>query len=232
MSTPQPAGIGITHNAASNLLGLPPADLERLVNAGHIRRNDKNSYSVPVLVQDYIAHIQSKAQGNETHPKQADVAAHLDISNRTVRELEAKLPVPDDYTLSAFRVAYLRHLREIAAGRSGNGGLDLAGERAALAKVQRERIEMQNAVTRRELAPVILIEQVLAKAGSKVASILDAIPRMIRRRVAALSADDLKLIAEEIARARNIAAAIRIEDLNEDHTDADDDQPIADDPDD
>ena len=92
------------------------------MNAGHIRRNDKNSYSVPVLVQDYIAHIQSKAQGNETHPKQADVAAHLDISDRTVRELEAKLPVPDDYTLSAFRVAYLRHLREIAAGRSGNGG--------------------------------------------------------------------------------------------------------------
>jgi hypothetical protein len=55
---------------------------------------------------------------------------------------------------------------------------------------------------------------------------------MIRRRVAALSAEDLKLIAEEIARARNIAAAIRIEDLNEDHPDADDDPPIADDPDD
>lgn len=186
------------------------------MNAGHIRRNDKNSYSVPVLVQDYIAHIQSKEKENETHPKQADVAAHLDISDRTVRELEAKLPVSADYTLSAFRVAYLRHLREIAAGRSGNGELDLAGERAALAKVQRERIEMQNAITRRELAPVILIEQVLAKAGRKVAGILDAIPGMIKRRLTTLSADGLTLIAVEIAKARNIAAALSLADLQED----------------
>jgi phage terminase Nu1 subunit (DNA packaging protein) len=60
--------------------------------------------------------------------------------------------------LNEIRVAYIRRLREQAAGRAAVGDLDLAGERAALAKAQRERIEMQNAVTRGELAPVVLQE--------------------------------------------------------------------------
>lgn len=210
------SSLGITHNAAANLLALAPSELERLVMAGRIRRNDKNSYSVPVLVQDYCAHLQVQSSSSELHPKQAEVASHLDLSDRSVRELESKLNLPNDYTLAAFRIAYVRHLREIAAGRSAIGDLDLATERAGLAKEQKERVAMQNAVTRRELAPVILIEQVLAKAGSKVAGILDAIPGMIRRRNPNLSAADLTVISSEIARARNIAAAVRLEDLRAD----------------
>lgn len=89
----------------------------------------------------------------------------------------------------------------------------MAAERAGLAKAQRERIEMQNAVTRRELAPVVLIEEVLAKAGSRVAGILDAIPGMIKRRVHSLTSGDIDLIAGEVARARNVAAAISLDDL-------------------
>ncbi|MDR0251105.1 MAG: DNA packaging Nu1, partial [Burkholderiales bacterium] len=51
-------------------------------------------------------------------------------------------------------LAYCDHLREVAAGRYTDGDLDLATERAHLARAQRERIVMQNAVTRKELAPV------------------------------------------------------------------------------
>nr|WP_299067004.1 terminase small subunit [Accumulibacter sp.] len=116
-------------------------------------------------------------------------------------------------TLDVVRIGYIRHLREIAAGRATDGSLDLATERAMLARSQRERIDLANAVTRRELAPVVLIEQVLAKAGSKVAGILDGIPGMIKRRVATLTSAEIALITAEIARARNIAAAIRLEDL-------------------
>ncbi|KFB74349.1 MAG: Phage DNA packaging protein Nu1 [Candidatus Accumulibacter phosphatis] len=93
--------------------------------------------------------------------------------------------------------------------------MDLATERALLARAQRERIDLANAVTRRELAPVILIEQVLARAGSKVAGILDGIPGMIKRRVDTLSGSDLALIAAEIARARNVAAAVSLDDLED-----------------
>ena len=118
--------------------------------------------------------------------------------------------------LDEIRVAYIRELREQAAGRAAAGDLDLATERAGLAKAQRERIEMQNAVTRRELAPVVLIEEVLTKAASKTAGILDAIPGMIRRRVPILTADDIGLIAGEVAKARNMVAAMSLADLKDD----------------
>lgn len=124
--------------------------------------------------------------------------------------------------LDEIRVTYIRRLREQAAGRAAVGDLDLAGERAALAKAQRERIEMQNAVTRRELAPVYLIEEVLAKAGSRAARILDAIPGAVRRRAPELPAAVVEHVQREIIKARNIAAAITLEDLREDDQDEDD----------
>ncbi len=145
---------------------------------------------------------------------QQEIADHLDMSQQAVSQWLDKLGIDwKSATLDDIRVAYIRSLREQAAGRIASGDLDLATERAGLAKAQRERIEMQNAVTRRELAPVILIEEVLAKAGSKVAGILDAIPGMIKRRVSTITSADLELIAGEVARARNIAAAISLEDL-------------------
>lgn len=126
-------------------------------------------------------------------------------------------------TLDEIRVAYIRELREQAAGRAAAGDLDLATERAGLAKAQREKIEMQNAVTRRELAPVVLIEEVLAKAGAKVAGILDAIPGMLKRRCVALTSDDIDMVAAEIARARNLAASVSLDDLRDDTPAAEDD---------
>ncbi|WP_211160133.1 terminase small subunit [Aromatoleum aromaticum] len=111
---------------------------------------------------------------------------------------------------------YCAHLREIAAGRATNGDLDLAGERARLAKEQADKVAMQNAVTRGELAPVGLIEEVLAKAGARAAKILDTIPGTIRRREPSLSADTIATIARDIAKVRNIAASVSLADLRED----------------
>ena len=159
---------------------------------------------------------------------QQEIADHLDMSQQAASQWLDRLGIDwKSATLDDIRVAYIRLLREQAAGRAASGDLDLATERAGLAKAQRERIEMQNAVTRRELAPVMLIEEVLAKAGSKVAGILDAIPGMIKRRVASLASDDLDLIAIEIARARNIAAAVSLEDLRDDIQRGDDEAPVV-----
>lgn len=118
---------------------------------------------------------------------------------------------------------YCAHLREVAAGRLATGDIDLSTERALLAKEQRLRIEMQNAVTRKELAPVFLIEEVLAKAGSRAARILDTIPGLIRRRAPDLNADILDAIKAEVAKARNIAAAVSMADLD----DIEGDEPAA-----
>ncbi len=213
----KPEKVGITHDTAARLIGVAPGVLTDLVRDGYVRRNDKNSYSVPVLVGEYCAHLRAEAVRPESHPKQAETAAHLDLSDRSIREWETKLGLQaTPYTLTDFRVAYIRSLREGAAGREAVGDLDLAGERAALAKAQRERIEMQNSVTRGELAPVVLIEEVLTKAASKTAGILDAIPGMIRRRVPVLTADDIDLIAGEVAKARNLVAAMSLANLKDD----------------
>ncbi|GGY67945.1 terminase small subunit [Pseudoduganella albidiflava] len=119
---------------------------------------------------------------------------------------------------------YCAHLREQAAGRASNGELDLVNERAGLAKAQRERIEMQNAVTRGELAPVTLIEEVLSKAGGKIAGILEGIPGAVKRRVPALSGDEIKNIGAEIARVRNIVASMSLADLRDSGAESDEDR--------
>ena len=88
-------------------------------------------------VESLIA--RAEAVRPEAHPKQAETAAHLDLSDRSIREWEVKLnlqAVP--YTLTDIRIAYIRSLREGAAGRETVGDLDLAGERAALAKARGE----------------------------------------------------------------------------------------------
>lgn len=145
---------------------------------------------------------------------QQEIAEHLDLSQPAVSQLMEQLGIDYRNTpIGEIRILYIRRLREQAAGRAALGDLDLAGERAALAKAQRERIEMQNAVTRKELAPVALIEEVLTRAASKVAGLLDAIPGMVRRRVPSLSADEIELITTEVARARNTVASMSLASL-------------------
>lgn len=148
---------------------------------------------------------------------QQTIADHLDMSQQAVSQLMDQIGIDwRSANLDEIRIAYIRRLREQAAGRAAAGDLDLATERAMLAREQRVRLEMQNAVTRGELAPVALIEEVLTKAASKVAGVLDAIPGMVRRRVPLLTADDIELIAGEIAKARNTVAGMSLADLSED----------------
>lgn len=148
---------------------------------------------------------------------QVEIGNHLFMDQSTVSRMCDALKIDwQTSTIDEVRIAYIRHLREMAETRAAAGWLDLAAERAALAKAQRERIEMQNEITRRELAPVVLIEEVLAKVGNRVACILDTIPGMIKHQVAGLSSSDIELIAGEVARARNIAASISITDVGED----------------
>lgn len=128
--------------------------------------------------------------------------------------------------LTTIRIAYIRHLREMAAGRAATGDLDLATERAGLARAQRERIEMQNAVTRAEFAPAALIEEVLTKAGAKIAGQFDAIGGLLRRRFPDLSSEQINLITGEIAKVRKVVAGMSLDNLLETDEPAVDDAPF------
>ncbi|KRB73455.1 terminase small subunit [Noviherbaspirillum sp. Root189] len=135
----------------------------------------------------------------------------IGISQPAVSDLLSRGVIIADQPVGEWLKSYCLHLREQAAGRAAAGELDLAGERAALAKVQRERIEMQNAVTRKQLAPVNVIEEVLARVGRQIVGILEAIPVQLKRR-SSLTAEDLDFITRELVKARNLAANIELED--------------------
>ncbi len=135
------------------------------------------------------------------------------ISQSAISDLHKRGILTAGIAAGEWLLQYCAHLREVAAGRLASGDLDLAGERARLAREQADKLAMQNAITRAELAPAHLLEEVLGKAGARVAGILEAIPGQLRRRNAGLSADDLQHVAREIAKARNVAASVSLADL-------------------
>lgn len=159
---------------------------------------------------------------------QAEFGEMIGVSQPAVSKMLTDGVLSGSASVGVWLREYSSHMREMAAGRAAAGDLDLATERAGLARAQREKIEMQNQVTRKELAPSYLLEEILAKAGTKAAAILDTIPGMIKRRVPSLSADDVAAIAREVAKARNIAASISLSNIDEAESDSTDDTPMVD----
>lgn len=144
---------------------------------------------------------------------QASFGELVGISQQAVSDLLSRGVIANGQSAAQWLLAYCGNLREVAAGRQAGEGYDLATERARLAREQADKIAMQNAQTRRELAPAYLIEEVLAKAGAKVAGILEAIPGQVKRRLPSLPATEIEAIQSEIAKARNVAASISLDDL-------------------
>ena len=160
---------------------------------------------------------------------QAEFGEMIGVSQPAVSKMLTDGVLSGSASVGVWLREYCSHMREVAAGRVAAGDLDLATERAGLARAQREKIEMQNQVTRKELAPSYLLEEILAKAGARAAAILDTIPGMIKRRVPSLTADDVSAIAREVAKARNIAAGVSLASLDDEpEAAADDDTEILD----
>lgn len=133
------------------------------------------------------------------------------ISQQSVAEFDKRRILNKEMTCAERLVKYCSHIREQAAGRATVGDLDLATERAGLAREQRLRLEMQNAVTRREYGPIIEMElglaDVLAMAGSK----LDTIVGKLRKRSDVLTSDDLDIVGRVISDVRNDIAETAID---------------------
>lgn len=145
-------------------------------------------------------------------PTQQAIAEHLDLDQSAVSRLVAELKIDWAETpMDAIRIAYIRRLREQAAGRATTGDLALATERARLAREQADRVAMENARRRRELAPVSTIETVLARVSRQVAGILEALPIQLRRRAANLTTEDIEFVQAEVDRARMAAANVQVD---------------------
>ncbi|NIE56031.1 MULTISPECIES: MarR family transcriptional regulator [unclassified Burkholderia] len=72
-------------------------------------------------------------------PTQQQISDHLDLDQSAVSRFVDKVQL--DYRVASIdeiRIAYIRHLREVAAGRSSGTGIDLVAERAKTEIVDRE----------------------------------------------------------------------------------------------
>jgi phage terminase Nu1 subunit (DNA packaging protein) len=134
---------------------------------------------------------------------QGAFAAIVGISQPRVSNYVAEGVLKPGGTVIEWLLAYCHRLREQAAGRAGEGGLDLAQERAALARSQRIGQELKNAVTQGEYAPIGLLADVLSAAAAAVTDRFDALPGDLRRTCPDLSDDARTVVESAIASARN-----------------------------
>lgn len=125
------------------------------------------------------------------------------ISQPAVSQMIAKGVLSPGGTGRQWIAEYCSHLREVAAGRGANKDIDLAEERAKLARAQREGQEIKNEVARATYAPIEALTDVLASASRAVVDHLDQIPAGIARVCPELPQSVRDLIMSELARARN-----------------------------
>ncbi|WP_217698642.1 terminase small subunit [Pseudoxanthomonas indica] len=151
---------------------------------------------------------------------QAQFGDLVGISQQAVSLLMQRKILVDGASADEWLLAYCDHLRSVAAGRGGDASLELAAERARLAKEQADKIAMQNAVTRGELAPAYLLEEVLARVGAKAGRILETIPGLVRRRQPQLTSDDIAAVADVVAKARNLVAKMNLAEVDTDDQDS------------
>ena len=204
MSTPGVSTIG--HDAASALLQVAPDQLQRLVASGVVRRAAPGKYVPAQIIRDYIAWLHAEPARRDRSPTQAEIAEHLDMSDRNLRDVLQALGLDHkQVSLSALRVAYIRRLREQAAGRAGSetGGLDLVQERAALAREQRIGQAIKNGVARKEYGPVGLLADVLGTAASAVVDRFDHLEGVLAKSCPDLPEEAKTAVLTVIAAARN-----------------------------
>jgi len=119
---------------------------------------------------------------DETEVSAETLADWLGCRPRQIREwAQAGLVARSErgrYLLRASVVGVVRHLRSVAAGR-GDGALDLASERALLARAQREATEQRTAERRRELVDAAEPEREMISLATMVSGRLQGVPSAI-----------------------------------------------------
>ncbi len=106
---------------------------------------------------------------------QSEIAKHIDLSIRAVRDHMVNGVITKGGTLDEARTAYIRHLREVAAGRSTNSA-DYTVERTRLTKAQADEKEIQVKQLQGDLIPATMVLEEWTKMLSSIRSKLLALP--------------------------------------------------------
>lgn len=113
----------------------------------------------------------------------AELADLVGVTRQAISAGIAEGRIPAGATLGETLRLYVGRLREQAAGRLGSevGGLDLAQERAALAREMRLGHEIKNSVARGTYAPIELLSEILAAASQSVVERFEQLPGMLKK---------------------------------------------------
>lgn len=127
-------GFSQSGDVVARVLGVPKDELKRLANDGVVIRTGPDKYNLIGSVQSYIKYLK---MSDDRAPTQLEVATHLDMSERNARDVLKALGI--DWTgssLDEIRTAYIRDLRDKAAGRGGDQSSELAKARTEEAVVK------------------------------------------------------------------------------------------------
>lgn len=87
---------------------------------------------------------------------------------------------------------------------------DYESERARLTKEQADAQEMKNALQRRDVVGIEVLESFCIRLGSEIGSVLDAAILNVKRTCPDLRAEQLGAVEREITKARNRAADVQL----------------------
>jgi phage terminase Nu1 subunit (DNA packaging protein) len=177
----------ITHDAAAALLQVSPDQLTRLVGEGVVRRFAPGKYVPAQIIRDYIAHLSAAEARFDGLRGQAELAAHLDMSERNLREVLGTLGL--DHKVASqreVRVAYIRYLRETAAGHRAGDGTDLVAERVQTERVSRQLMLLNLAEKQGALIHVEQLRPMYAQMIGAFKTELLALPDKLKAELDAL----------------------------------------------
>lgn len=152
---------------------------------------------------------------------QKDLAKHLDLSTRRVRDLLKTGILPaggagTSHDLDACRVAYINYLRGVASGRVrgeaegvGPEGPPDYNELLLIEKYRAQKRE--NDLEESKVAPVSLITDALQKAGAIIVANLESLPLLIKRNWPEVTGDQITMVKAAVAECRNTIADMRID---------------------
>ncbi|BBL75599.1 terminase small subunit [Methylomagnum ishizawai] len=136
--------------------------------------------------------------------KQRDFAALIDVSEARVSRLCKDGIIDPDASAGDMLRAYCAHMREMAAGRNAS----LAEERAGLAREQRLGQKIRNMQALGEWAPIDNLALALSRVTGQMATEFEAVPMLLKRAWPEISADQLNLVRDQLAKARNLLTSV------------------------
>lgn len=155
---------------------------------------------------------------------QLEVAAHLNLSERQIRNLLTGGVLPASRArigldLDACRVAYIGYLRGLNSGQikaevtplgledvDPSLEIQLMEQRIRLTTAQAVAVEKKNQVEEQLLVPVDFAIFALSKVAAQLASMLDTLPLKLVRKHPDMDPRHLESLTREIAIARNMTA--------------------------